>query len=77
MSCFKSKKFDEVFVVTKLTKEENEKYFNKCDKTLFKQFYIANIEALNNNKKKSFKYDIERIICGTKIIHEEYKINYF
>ena len=54
MSCFKSKKFDEVFVVTKLTKEEHEKYFNKCDKTLFKQFYIANIEALNNNKKKKF-----------------------
>lgn len=48
---------------------------NLCkDNQLIKQFFIASIENVNDAKIKKIKVEIDRLICGEKIISET--INY-
>jgi hypothetical protein len=77
MSSFKSNITHEINVITPLSETEPkfEQFKPKCDTKILKQFYLYTLEQTNNGKKKIFKYESERILCNTKILHEEYKTN--
>ena len=78
MSSFKSNVINEINVITPLSSNDDKykKFKDKCNSKLLKQFFIYNLEHSNNGKIKNFKYEVERILCNTKIIKETSKYNF-
>jgi len=74
MNTFNSKKTHEINVWSLANKEIKNQYKGKCyNSNMFIQYYIHEIEQLNNGILVKGKFMSERVICETTILSEIFK----
>ena len=74
MNNYSANTINEIHVTNQITGKKRNDYIEKCslDKKLFLEYYIYEINKTINGDKKSYRFEIDKMICDNKVISQNF-----